>query len=162
MKRFPLKQRLLAGGLALTGLALVIPANAAIETIPGTICDSVYPANDASYGTNLYKEFSGLRNGSSGFRYVFCPLHRSNGGTTTGLSSVYVAVDDSTGTQWCHAQSVDEFGNLIASQTRTIPSAGNNRLLAFPGLASVPWGRYQVFCTMPVGSVIHTVEYVEN
>ena len=142
------------------GLAVALPTYAA-QTISGTACQSMYPPN-SQYGTDLQRNSEGIVNTGSSIRYVYCPLPRYNGLSSTGLSSVYVDVDDSSGFLYCIAEAHDEWGNMLNSQTVWISSKGMDRELTFHNLPSTAWGYYQVFCEMPANSTIHSVQYVEN
>src|SRR5262245_47897974 len=111
----------------LAGLAAwPTPARAqTYHSASGNICQSVYPYSSSGLGSGLSHESSGLRNGSSGFQFVFCPLTRTNALSTSGFSEVYVDVNDGSATLWCAVETYDYFGRTIdTSAFVTTPNAG--------------------------------------
>jgi len=127
----------------------------------GNICQSVYPYSSSGLGSGLSHEGTGLRNASSSFQYVFCPLTRTNALSTSGFSEVYVDVHDGSGTLWCAVETEDYFGN--ATNTTgfvTTPNAGAGEI-AFYNVPTNAWGTVQLFCTMPKNSVLNTINWVE-
>jgi hypothetical protein len=154
----------IARALLLAGIA-ACPTLAQAQTYhsaSGNICQSVYPYSSSGLGSGLFHENTGLRNSSSVFQFVWCPLTRTNALGTSGFSEVYVDVNDSTASLWCAVESNDYFGNTTSlTSFVTTPNPGSGEI-AFYNVPTTAWGYVQVFCAMPKNSVIHTINWVES
>jgi len=150
--------------LLATAGAVATPADAADDkSFHGTSCTSIYPADDF-YGTGIYQETSGIRNGSTGWRYIQCPIVRDNTVNVNGAADVEAAVSDNSGQMWCYAMSLDRFGSAVDSAFLSIPSPGTNRVLDFALNLnqSINRGTYVIQCAFPPGAYLHSYYINEN
>lgn len=156
----PLATALLAVGL----IGLSSEAMAASKTvIHGSDCENNYPPN-SSLGTDLYQSATGLRNGSTSWRYIVCPIPNVQGFSSGTLTDVDVAVYSTNPDMWCRVGSYDRYlstGNVSA--LREANGTGNRNIdFGNPGLTSYYEGSFYVFCVLPAGGYIRSIAVDQN
>jgi len=164
-----MKKIIVSGTFALIAALGVCPAQASTyETTTGEDCQSVYD-NTWTYGKYIYYGGGVHAYDTTDAKFFSCPMHRTNGLSTTGLSSAYVDVyDASNGNMWCSLTAVDEYGNSVATSGTKYSGGGGQREIGFGSIAtSDAWGSYVMFCTMAptvtaYNSYIYSYQWVER
>jgi hypothetical protein len=156
-------KRLIALAGLIAAAAVVGPAGATTYgTQGGAACHPTYPYPDSS-ATKLYHSENGLTtNDTASAKFVNCPIPRSNGLSSTGLSSAYVDMKDGTyGTSYCWLNAFDEYGNQLpgGSGTKYSGGAGNHEISFGSIAASDPWGFYGIFCALGAVTVPNPNNY---
>lgn len=157
-------QTLAAALMTLGVMGLSSEALAASKTvIHGSDCENIYPPN-SSLGTDLYNSTWGLRNASSGWRYVVCPIPNVQGLSTGTLTDVDVAVNSTDPEMWCRVSSYDRYLNTgNATALREANGTGRRNIdFGNPGLTSYYEGSFFVFCVLPVGGSILSIAVDQN
>lgn len=153
-----------SGTLVLAMAMGVCPARAdTVHTTGGADCQSYYDPNSPN-GQGIYYSNGSLSADtfSQYDRFFSCPMQRTNGQSTTGISSVYVDLwDGSHGGMFCVVNANDEWGNTIASSATEY---SNGSEIVFGDISpSHPWGFYTLLCAMPPGGGnIYSYQWVER
>jgi hypothetical protein len=143
---------------------LVFPAYSATERIlNGSVCDHAFAGN---FG-RLKSFVTGFQNNDTNpfAALVTCPLVRVNPTNLTGLTSVKIRVNDTSSTSEvnCTVYSNDKHGtnNATLSGGSGGSFVGHKEIPILGPTSGFSGGHYALSCSVPNGSWINSIDYVE-
>lgn len=128
----------------------------------GSVCENIYPASH-SLGGDVYEEAGGLRNASSTWRYIICPITRFDG-ASGNITDIEVSLYSTDADMWCSVSSLNRYNSSGSSSGNRSAGGTGYRLIDFgnPNLSNSYEGDFTVFCVLASGSSIRSISVDEN